>query len=101
MRRFFLTFCSGLALVAGVNFWVDPVNRWRWTGEEFLRTWSETQCWRAPGNFNERKARRLQILAIKKPDVLFLGSSRVMLAGQQLLEPGLRAYNAGVSDAVI
>jgi hypothetical protein len=99
MRTFWITFFSGLLFIAGFNYWVDPAHRWHRTNLSFMKNWSPDSCWLTPKEMDTFQFKLRHIDLIQRPDLLFLGSSRVMGASTEMLGPGVTSYNGGIHSA--
>jgi hypothetical protein len=101
MRTFTLTFFGSLFLVAAFNFGVDRAHRWHRFPNYFSRNWTDGEVWVSPADFDEGEFRARHLRLIDPPELLALGSSRVLLIDSRMFRPGIRFYNAGVSAASV
>ena len=105
MKVFLFTFLVGLTFVGLLNLYVDPANRWHETRKggtfDFQQNWNKDEIFITPDNFDERLYVISHLKVIPKPDILLLGSSRVMLVDSQMFNKDLSIFNAGVSGASI
>ena len=94
-----MTLAAGLALIAGLNLYVDPSRRLLRRAATVDRAWSSDESLWVPDNFDEREFRAAHIRLIQRPDLLILGSSRAMEFHSGLFARDLRVYNSWVSAA--
>jgi len=66
-----------------------------------LKHWDKDQVLVVSENFDERKFRSEHLAEIQTPDILLLGSSRVMLVDREMFSPRFSVYNSGVSNGTV
>jgi hypothetical protein len=102
LGRLLLLLPLGVLLV-GINYKVDPAHLFSAGGYERGLVNELTQGHHVTdiGNFDERLFQRLMLGSLpKRPQVLILGSSRVLLMSERLF-PGSSVYNAAMPGAVL
>jgi hypothetical protein len=90
----------GLSGVAVFNRSVDPTGHWSSPHIPFSE-WKQGKVLTVPDQWNERAFRLHEIQQLSfRPDLLLLGSSRVLLADSQMFS-GITVFNAGISSASV
>jgi hypothetical protein len=90
----------GLGAVALFNYFVDPTGHWHAVVYS-AESWSPRQVLTVPVQRDERAFRQREIERLPfQPDLVLLGSSRVMLVDTTMFV-GMQVFNAGMSSANI
>jgi hypothetical protein len=100
LKLFLIIFPIGI-LVCGSNYFIDPANRFASKGymEGIANILSKRHNVDNLSNYNERLLQENMIKKLsKRPDVIVIGSSRIMEVGADLF-PGKSLLNCGVSHA--
>jgi hypothetical protein len=100
MRTYVLTVALGLLAVAAFDITRDPAHRWHAQSRAPSRNWGQDQVWVSPAGYDERAYVRFHLDLIDRPDVLLLGSSKILLADSSMF-PGKKVFNSGLSGASV
>lgn len=96
----FLLTAVGLLGVATFNYAVDPTRHWHPPALP-ASEWRPDEVLTVPDQRDERSLRLREIQALPfRPDIVLLGSSRVLLVDESMFA-GVKVFNAGMSSARI
>lgn len=100
MKFFFGTLIFCLIFVGGFVFWEDPGNRWS-SSQEPSTAPGYGQAWIHPKQLDERALKLALLKGEPKADIVYFGSSRVILADSTMGNGAKRTLNLGVSGASV
>ncbi|MEK7859576.1 MAG: SUMF1/EgtB/PvdO family nonheme iron enzyme [Elusimicrobiota bacterium] len=99
MRTFATTVIAGLAVSAAAVYHTDPDGRFGRAPYRFEAGWKEPQLLVYPFEPDERALRAAQFQVIPRPELVLLGSSRMMAVSSAMFQPELKTFNAGMTGA--
>ncbi len=101
MKSFFGTFFLGLGLIATFNYSRDSAFHWHSIPFEIEKEMLSTECLSVPGNFTEWEVKLAQLKTMQTPDLVIMGSSRMMQVTSDMFGDDLKTYNMGFSGSVV
>jgi len=101
MKSFILIIAIGVLLVGGFVLIIDPGSRWHNSTPLFSRELDKDEVRIYPKNFDERTAKISHLKFIDSPQILFLGSSRVLLVSSDMFDSNVKFFNGGMSTAIV
>ena len=79
----------------------DPAGHFGRAAYRLERNWDASRLLVYPSVIDGRALRAAPVQVLEKPELVLLGSSRVMPVGAGMFRPGLRVFNAGMAGAVV
>jgi len=102
MKPFFGTVVLGLIGVACLIYWADTGHRWHRLQNLPDHEIAKGEVWPWPGaNIDEIAVKTAMLKYVRRPDIIFLGSSRVTYVDSAMFSPRIRFLNLGVNSASV